>query len=91
MNEKKNNTLKPSTIANLEIVRKNEMGAFLNAGTGNTSDDMLLHNTQQIRSVEVGEMVDVFLYLDPKGRLTASMRVPQMRVGQIARCVAHER
>lgn len=61
------------------------MGAFLDAGTGNTSDDILLHKTQQIRSVEIGEKVDVFLYLDPKGRLTASMRVPQMRVGQIAR------
>lgn len=85
MSDKENNILKPSTVATLEVVRKSEMGAFLDAGTGNTSDDILLHKTQQIRSVEIGEKVDVFLYLDPKGRLTASMRVPQMRVGQIAR------
>ncbi|WIW71426.1 CvfB family protein [Anaerosinus gibii] len=85
MSDKENNRLKPSTVATLEVVRKSEMGAFLDAGTGNTSDDILLHKTQQIRSVEIGEKVDVFLYLDPKGRLTASMRVPQMRVGQIAR------
>ena len=85
MSDKENNILKPSTVATLEVVRKSEMGAFLDAGTGNTSDDILLHKTQQIRLVEIGEKVDVFLYLDPKGRLTASMRVPQMRVGQIAR------
>ncbi len=85
MSDKENNILKPSTVATLKVVRKSEMGAFLDAGTGNTSDDILLHKTQQIRSVEIGEKVDVFLYLDPKGRLTASMRVPQMRVGQIAR------
>ena len=27
--------------------------------------------------------VEVFLYRDPKGRLTASMRLPAMKVGQI--------
>ncbi|MBR5162679.1 MAG: RNA-binding protein, partial [Schwartzia sp.] len=35
--------------------------------------------------VAVGDEVEVFLYRDPKRRLTASMRVPKMKVGQIAR------
>ncbi len=68
--------LKPSTIATLPVVRENEMGAFLDAGTGNTSDDILLHKTQQTHSVKIGDKIKVFLYKDPKGRLTASMRVP---------------
>ena len=59
--------------------------AFLDAQTGNTSDDILLHKTQQTHPVAVGDFVDVFLYLDPKRRLTASMRVPKMKEGQIAR------
>ncbi|MBR1694133.1 MAG: RNA-binding protein, partial [Selenomonas sp.] len=33
----------------------------------------------------IGDEVEVFLYLDPKRKLTASMRVPKMREGQIAR------
>ena len=81
-NEKK---LKPMTVAALKVVRLSDMGAFLDAGTGNTSDDILLHKAQQTAEVAVGEVVNVFLYLDPKRRLTASMRVPKMREGQIAR------
>ena len=73
------------TVAELKVVRVNEMGAFLDAGTGNTSDDILLHKAQQTAEVSIGEVVKVFLYLDPKKRLTASMRVPKMREGQIAR------
>ncbi len=75
----------PSTVARLQVARVNEMGAFLDAQTGNTSDDILLHKTQQTHPVAVGDFVDVFLYLDPKRRLTASMRVPKMKEGQIAR------
>lgn len=73
------------TVAALEVVRTSELGAFLDAGTGNSSDDILLHKTQQTAEVAIGDVVKVFLYLDPKKRLTASMRVPKMREGQIAR------
>lgn len=83
--EKQKSRYGPSTVAELKAVRESEMGAFLDAGTGNTSDDILLHKTQQTAPVAVGDTVRVFLYRDPKGRLTASMRVPQMREGQIAR------
>lgn len=75
----------PSTVATMKVARLGEMGAFLDAETGNTSDDILLHRTQQTAPVAVGDEVKVFLYLDPKHRLTASMRVPKMKEGQIAR------
>ncbi len=50
---------------------------------GNTNDDILLHKDQQTMPVAIGDEVEVFLYRDPKGRLTASMRLPAMKVGQI--------
>lgn len=75
----------PSTVAVLRVARQSEMGAFLDAETGNTNDDILLHKTQQTREVHIGDEVKVFLYLDPKHRLTASMRVPKLKEGQIAR------
>ena len=59
------------------------MGAFLDAGTGNTSDDILLHKLQQTAPVQVGDEVKVYLYLDPNKRLTASMKLPKMREGQL--------
>ncbi len=75
--------LQENCIATLEVLRAGEMGVFLNGGTGNTHDDILLHKNQQIGDVHVGDMVTVFLYHDPSGRLTASMRLPKIKVGQI--------
>lgn len=77
--------LLPSTVRKLKVARVSDIGAFLDAGTGNTNDDILLHKTQQTKDVNVGDEVEVFLYLDPKKRLTASMRTPKMKIGQIAR------
>ncbi|MBQ7480089.1 MAG: RNA-binding protein [Selenomonadaceae bacterium] len=85
MDEQKTRKYGPSTVATLRVARISEMGAFLDAQTGNTSDDILLHVTQQTAPVAVGDEVRVFLYLDPKRRLTASMRVPRMKEGQVAR------
>lgn len=75
----------PSTVAALKVVRESEAGAFLDAQTGNTNDDILLHKNQQTHPVSIGDEVEVFLYLDPNRKLTASMRVPKMKEGQIAR------
>ena len=75
----------PSQVAELTAVRESELGVFLDAETGNTSDDILLHTVQQMAPVKVGDRVRVFLYLDPKRRLTASMRTPRMKEGQVAR------
>lgn len=76
---------RPGDVVELTAVRKSELGVFLDAGTGNTSDDILLHKAQQTEEVTIGQAVKVYLYTDPKGRLTASMRLPQMREGQVAR------
>lgn len=75
----------PGSVITLKAVRSSELGVFLDAGTGKTSDDILLHKAQQTAEVAVGDEVTVYLYLDPKNRLTASMKLPQMREGQIAR------
>ncbi len=80
------NKLTPGSVVTLKVVRSSEFGVFLDAGTGNTNDDILLHKQQQtIDTVAIGDEIPVYLYLDPKGRLTASMRLPKMQVGQVAR------
>lgn len=78
-----NRLLQENTIETLEVLRTSDQGAFLDGQTGNTNDDILLHKEQQTGSVAVGDEVTVFLYKDPKGRLTASMRLPVMKIGQI--------
>lgn len=78
-----NNRLKENSIAELTVSRLSSFGAFLDAGTGNSSEDILLHKGQQTREVAVGETVKVFLYHDPHHRLTASMRLPTIPIGGI--------
>ncbi len=85
MEEQRKRKYGPSSVATLKVVRESELGAFLDAETGNTNDDILLHKNQQTAPVKIGDEVEVFLYLDPNRKLTASMRVPKMREGQIAR------
>ncbi len=85
MEEQRKKKYGPSTVATLKVVRESELGAFLDAETGNTNDDILLHKNQQTHPVSIGDEVEVFLYLDPNRKLTASMRVPKMKEGQIAR------
>lgn len=74
---------KPGDVVTLKVARIGEMGAFLDAGTGNTSDDILLHKLQQTEEVKEGDKIKVYLYLDPNKRLTASMKLPKMREGQL--------
>lgn len=76
-------SLLENTIATLKVLRKSDQGAFLDGQSGDTNDDILLHNDQQTGPVNIGDLVEVFLYKDPKGRLTASMRLPAMKIGQI--------
>lgn len=79
-----NNTkYRPGDVVTLKVARLGEMGAFLDAATGDTNDDILLHKQQQTREVQAGEEVKVYLYLDPSKRLTASMNLPKMREGQL--------
>lgn len=77
-------TLQPGDVKKLKAVRQSELGLFLDAGTGNTADDILLHKAQQTAAVNLGDEIEVYLYKDPKGRLTASMHLPKMREGQVA-------
>ena len=62
---KMNQLLQENSIATLKVLRLGEMGAFLDGGTGNTNDDILLHKNQQTHPVAVGDTVTVFLYHDP--------------------------
>ncbi len=78
-----NSKYRPGDVVTLKVARIGEMGAFLDAGTGNTSDDILLHKQQQTEEVKEGDKVKVYLYLDPRKRLTASMKLPKMREGQL--------
>ena len=52
---------RPGDVVTLKAVRASEMGVFLDAGTGNTDDDILLHKLQQHDAeVKIGDSVKVY-------------------------------
>lgn len=75
--------IKENSIVTLTVKRIASFGAFLDGGTNDTKDDILLHHGQQTREVKEGEKVEVFIYHDPRHRLTASMRLPKIPIGSI--------
>jgi uncharacterized protein len=78
--------IKTGDFNKLRIARKTNFGYFLDANTGSSSEDILLpnKNTPDIE-LNIGDEVTVFIYPDSKDRLTATMKAPYAKVGDIAR------
>lgn len=69
----------------LTVARKADFGLFLNAETGNTSDDVLLPiNDVKDKEVSIGDTLKVFIYRDSKDRPIATLRTPYAIVSDIA-------
>lgn len=69
----------------LKVARKASFGFFLDAGTGNTDDDILLpNNNLKGEEVTVGQEVSVFIYKDSKNRMVATRKEPKAKVGDLA-------
>lgn len=73
--------------ANLRIVREQTFGLFLDA---ENLGEVLLPRGEAPRNWALGELLDVFLYLDSEDRLVATLKSPRAMVGEFARlkCVA---
>lgn len=69
-------TLKVSNIA--------KIGAYLDAGTGEQNDNILLPNNQLPETIEEGDEVEVFVYRDSEDRLIATRKTPLVQAGELA-------
>ncbi|MDP4146290.1 MAG: S1-like domain-containing RNA-binding protein [Bacillota bacterium] len=70
---------------NLRIARQSDFGYYLDAETGNTSDDILLPlNSALEKELKIEDRVDAFIYRDSKDRLIATLKTPYAQVGDIA-------
>lgn len=69
----------------LNIARKANFGYFLDAETGNTEDDVLLpKGNSEGQELELGDMIEAFIYRDSKDRLVATLKKPMAQVNDIA-------
>ncbi|WML36703.1 S1-like domain-containing RNA-binding protein [Clostridium sp. OS1-26] len=69
----------------LKVVRKADFGYYLDAGTGRTSDDILLPNKSALgNELNIDDEVEAFVYRDSKDRLIATLKKPLATVGELA-------
>jgi len=69
----------------LEVVRQSSFGYFLNAQTHNTNDDILLPNNNcNDTKIDVGDIVEAFIYRDSKDRLIATLKKPYALAFELA-------
>lgn len=67
-------------IIELLVDRKTDFGYFLTDGEG----DVLLHNNETADTYEVGDNINVFLYIDSQNRIAATSILPSVTVGNYA-------
>lgn len=71
------------TMNEMVVKREASFGVYLEAGTGNTSDDVLLPNNSMIQPVKIGDIIEVFIYRDSEDRIIATMKEPLITLGEV--------
>lgn len=72
-------------LNNLKVVRRAEFGYYLDAETGNTSDDILLPMKSTLgRALNIDDEVEAFVYRDSSDRLISTLKKPLAKVGDLA-------
>jgi predicted RNA-binding protein (virulence factor B family) len=71
--------MKLGKINQLEVKREADISYILTDGF----EEIFLHKKEAEKPYEPGEMIDVFLYDDNQGRITASTRPPSLTVGEV--------
>lgn len=73
-------SLKAGETVTMTAERKSDFGWFLSDGT----EEVLLHENEITEEPVEGQNIDVFLYHDQKGRLTAAMKIPEISLDRYA-------
>lgn len=68
----------------LKVANIVSIGAYLDVGTDNPKDHILLPNNQLPENTKIGDLLDVFIYRDSKDRLIATRKKPLAQVGELA-------
>ena len=72
--------MQAGTVVELLVDREvSPNGYFLTSGT----KDVLLHYSEVVGEIQVGQRVSVFIFYDSEDRLAATMREPKLRLGEL--------
>ncbi|EES90424.1 S1 RNA-binding domain-containing protein [Clostridium botulinum C] len=71
-------------IQKLKVANIAKIGVYLDAGTEEQGDNILLPNNQLPDDVKEGDELEVFVYRDSEDRLIATRKTPLVQAGEIA-------
>lgn len=71
-------------VQTLKVANISKIGAYLDAGTGDSKDNVLLPNNQLYDNIEVGDEVEVFVYRDSEDRPIATRKMPLIQADELA-------
>ncbi len=68
----------------LQVVRKTQIGVYLNSASDKSGDDILLPKNQVPEDIEIGDEIEVFVYKDSEDRMISTMKKPKIKIGELA-------
>ncbi|MDP4197306.1 MAG: S1-like domain-containing RNA-binding protein [Bacteroidota bacterium] len=71
-------------IQKLQIVRKTQIGVYLNTKSDKSADDVLLPKKQVPQDIEVGDEIEVFVYKDSEDRMICTVNKPKLTISELA-------
>jgi predicted RNA-binding protein (virulence factor B family) len=71
-------------IQELEVVRKTQIGVYLNSKGNKNEEAILLPKNQVLQEYEIGDKIEVFVYKDSEDRMIATLKKPKLTIGELA-------
>lgn len=71
-------------IQKLEVIRKTQIGVYLNSRNDKGRDDILLPQNQVPKEIDIGDEIEVFVYKDSEDRTISTVKKPKLTIGELA-------
>lgn len=71
-------------LQKLEVLRKTQIGLYLNSKDDKDTEDILLPKNQMPKEIEVGDEIEVFVYKDSEDRTISTLKKPKLTIGELA-------
>lgn len=71
-------------VQKLEVVRKTQIGVYLNSRNDKDENAILLPKSQVLQETEIGDEIEVFVYKDSEDRMIATIKKPKLTIGELA-------
>ncbi|AEY67446.1 S1-like domain-containing RNA-binding protein [Clostridium sp. BNL1100] len=68
----------------LQIVRRTQIGVYMNTKSDKSKEDILLPKNQVPQDIKVGDEIEVFVYKDSEDRMICTVKKPKITLDELA-------